>query len=435
MSWLGTWSNRLKLTIDSDRIDDDLSNFPLFITLTSGSGRTSFDATVVFDELSTSGTEYKIAITDSTGTNQLPIEIEQWDLANEVAGLWTKVPTIVSGTDTVLYLYYDSSQLDNNLWVGYTGSAIAETVWTSEIVAAYHINTLPESIAYMRDSTQAHDATHYGSLVNSSLISSKTGLGYDFDGSDDRLEAAHAGSLALATFSFVTIFKSDSIGTTQTLLSKNRDNVDVTVSYNCNYEIRIDSSKLRFRWENSAGADFGLYINQTLQSDTWYHAVCTFNNDTDYVAIYINGYLDNSTSTAVVPNTSNTQPLRIGNMYSNTGGHTYFFNGVIDEVDVINEDKPPAWIKAHYFSTFDDLITYTPTPVFTASGIVNVDGTPTDDIYVRLYRRSTGQLVGETTTFSGGLFEIETPYNELHYIMAMYTTSSTNAVIYDWIEP
>ena len=435
MAWLDGWNNRLELTIDHERIGEDLSDFPVLITLASGSGRNNFDASVVFDELSTSGTEYKIAVTDYTGINQLYVEIEHWDLYTRMASLWTKVSTVASGTDTVVYLYYDSTHLDNDLWIGETGTAVAESVWTSEFVAVHHINTLPESFAYMMDSTQSYNAAHYGSLTNGNLISSKTGLGYNFDGSDDRLEIAHVGSLALATFSFVTIFKSDNIATSQSLLSKNRDNIDGTTSYNCNYEIRITSSKIHFRWETNSGTDFNLYSNQTLQSNISYHVVCTFNNATDYAAIYINGYLDTSNTTTLTPNTSNTQPLRIGNMYSHTSGHILFFNGVIDEVDIINEDKPPEWVKAHYFSAFDNLISYSPTPYFTASGTVTVDGYFMDDVPVRLYRRSTGQLVGETTTYSGGLFEIDTPYDETHYIMSMYTTSGTNAIIYDWITP
>ena len=71
----------------------------------------------------------KIAVTDYTGINQLPVEIEYWDLYTRRASLWTKVPTVSSGTDTVVYLYYDSTHLDNNLWVGDTGTAPALEVW------------------------------------------------------------------------------------------------------------------------------------------------------------------------------------------------------------------------------------------------------------------------------------------------------------------
>jgi hypothetical protein len=69
------------------------------------------------------------------------------------------------------------------------------------------------------------------------------------------------------------------------------------------------------------------------------------------------------------------------------------------------------------------------------SGTVQVDDVFTDGVAVRLYRRSIGTMVGETTTVSGGLFEIESPYDEDHYIIALYTVSGTNALIYDYINP
>jgi len=73
--------------------------------------------------------------------------------------------------------------------------------------------------------------------------------------------------------------------------------------------------------------------------------------------------------------------------------------------------------------------------VFTCSGTVKVDDVFIDGIDVRLYRRSTGEFVEETTTISGGLFEIDSDFEEDHYVVALYTTSGTNALIYDYISP
>jgi hypothetical protein len=51
---------------------------------------------------------HKIAITDSND-NKLNTEIAYWDDFNKTASLWTAVPTIASGTDTALTLYYDAT--------------------------------------------------------------------------------------------------------------------------------------------------------------------------------------------------------------------------------------------------------------------------------------------------------------------------------------
>jgi hypothetical protein len=113
------------------------------------------------------------------------------------------------------------------------------------------------------------------------------------------------------------------------------------------------------------------------------------------------------------------------------------FDGDIDEVRVSNVVRPDAWIKTTYYSNFDDLLIYEQDqmPVFTCSGTVTVNGVLTDGIPVRLYRRSTGEFIGEYTTISGGSFTIDSIYDEEHYILALYTDDTTNALIYDRIQP
>jgi hypothetical protein len=50
---LSGWDDtkKLKLTIDGSKVDEDLTDFPVFITLSSGCGIGGYDAGCVFDEL------------------------------------------------------------------------------------------------------------------------------------------------------------------------------------------------------------------------------------------------------------------------------------------------------------------------------------------------------------------------------------------------
>jgi hypothetical protein len=136
-------NQKLKLTIDSSKVDGDLTNFPVNITLSSGTGQTGFDATAVFDELLAISSTKNIAITDSND-NQLYIEIERWDWENEEANLWVKVPTIASGTDTNLYLYYDTTVSGNITYVGDTGDTPAQNVWDDNFVGVWHMSQNPK---------------------------------------------------------------------------------------------------------------------------------------------------------------------------------------------------------------------------------------------------------------------------------------------------
>lgn len=96
MGWLGTWANRIKLTIDSDRIDQDLSNFPVLVTLASGVGQNSFDATNVFTSLEETVT---IGTTYSTGDgSDGPLTVTGTYNINEAGGVAYKVGLNPTGT-------------------------------------------------------------------------------------------------------------------------------------------------------------------------------------------------------------------------------------------------------------------------------------------------------------------------------------------------
>jgi len=91
--WLGGWSNRFKIIVDSDDISSVLTDFPLLIYLSSSSGLANNDVSFVFDELQSDFNRKKIAITTSNGLDQCYVEIERWDDLNEQAWLWVKVAT------------------------------------------------------------------------------------------------------------------------------------------------------------------------------------------------------------------------------------------------------------------------------------------------------------------------------------------------------
>jgi hypothetical protein len=71
---------------------------------------------------------------------------------------------------------------------------------------------------------------------------------------------------------------------------------------------------------------------------------------------------------------------------------------------------------------------------YLCSGICTV-GSPASGIRVHLHKRADGELVGQTTTAGTGRFQIETPYNEEHYVIALHPEPLYNALIYDKIKP
>lgn len=108
--WLaGEWDQRFNFTIESDRIAGDTTTI-IRLRLSANSGIGSTDVTTIFDEV---GANYKkIAITNSSGHDEVEVEVSRWDDANEEAELWIRVPAD-SATDTEYYLYYDNDHADN----------------------------------------------------------------------------------------------------------------------------------------------------------------------------------------------------------------------------------------------------------------------------------------------------------------------------------
>ena len=143
MAWLTGFDKRIKITIDKDQIDEDLTNFPVPIYLSTSSGQENDDVSAIFDELITVSGTKKIAVTTSDEETQCYVEIERWDWSNEKAWLHVKIPTIVSGTDTELYFYYDSTHADNTTYVGDVGDDSAKNVWDSDFKAVYHLGEDP----------------------------------------------------------------------------------------------------------------------------------------------------------------------------------------------------------------------------------------------------------------------------------------------------
>jgi len=177
--WLGTWAKRVKITVDSTDIDQDLTYFPVLIHLSSACGKGGvYDLTPVFDEVG--GNSKKIAVTKADEVTQLYVEIEKWDAGAEEAWLWVSKSdwTISSATDTDIYLYYDNTQPDNTTYVGNPNSTPAENVWDSNFMMVQHL--YEGSGTTVGDSTvNDNDGTIYGAVgtAESGTINTLTDYG------------------------------------------------------------------------------------------------------------------------------------------------------------------------------------------------------------------------------------------------------------------
>lgn len=359
MALLGTWSNRLKLTIDNTKVDATLTDFPVVIKLGASVGISGFDATAVFDELTSDANRKKIAVTTSDEETQCYVEIEKWDDGNEIAVLHVKVPSVSDSADTILYLYYDSSQADNTTYVGDTTDTVTHNVWDSNFEAVYHMAQDPNGDVAnsIKDSTSnANDGTPSGSMTTADLVSSQVGDGIDFDGSDDQISLGNPASLSLSgDITISVIFKTTTVAQAyQALACKDAGG-------NANYDFFVANDELIFQFytgswhiheSTSANLSVDTYYLLTSVLDTSGNTVKIYKNDTEiYSAAETNNPTPNGASAYIGFDTvAADRP-----------------EGTIDEVSISSTARSAAWIKATYNSLWDSLITFGSSPEVSAS--------------------------------------------------------------------
>jgi len=341
-SWLKGWSKRIKVTVDSSKVDEDLTDFPVLLLLLSSAGIGGADVTCVFDEV---GSNYqKIAVTTMEGT-QCYVEVVSWDATGETAELWVKVPRISCTRDTVLYLYYDGSHADNSSYVGLTGTAPAQNVWSNGYVGVWHMNdatttTIADSTSYGNDGTKLAEN-------EPQETDGQIGKAQNFDGMDDYVDIFDSSSLSLSTAATLIFYMKANADLNMGLLVKGD-------SYNV--QAAMPQSGI---WCNflSSGESYPTRCTEPqISTGEWHHIVITLATP-GAPTIYIDG------SPATAYAYRNTVPgsiddsdysLKIGYIYAGTN----YYNGILDEAYVLNRAMSPAEVSACYSTQTDSLLTY-----------------------------------------------------------------------------
>lgn len=424
------------------------STAPVWFLINASNSSPSYpSATVDFDNFQvTSDWAYydsskKIAVTADDGTTQCPVEIQQWDVQDRKAILWTKVPTVSSGTDTNLYLYYDETKDDNDTYVGIVNSSPAQDVWDSNFKAVWHMNQHPSfgTDAIKNSASASNHGTSAGTMTSSDLVDGKIGKAIDFDGTDDYLNCGSDSSLDdISTITIETIFKPATWGdgAAGRIATKAVNNDDGWNTY-------IWDTEDNFGFQQGWSTTNGVWYTPTnsIILNEWYYSAVQYDRSystSDKPIIYLNT-VSQTLSTLATPVGSIESDAAQDMVIGSRGGTDREFYGIIDEVRISDIHRSEAWIKATYYSNWDNLITYDSEqlrPIFLFNGYVRVEGTPAERT-VCLYRRSTGELIDITTSSgAGGYFEVGSWYNEYHFVVILPELAETyNLLSYDKINP
>ena len=337
------------------------TNFPTSGRLTFQTNNSSSAGIddIVLTNNTIKGYDKKIAVTDYTGINQLYTEIEHWSWVHKRAALWTKIPTVASGTDTKVYLYYDKEQLNNDVYVGYTGTAPAAKVWNDDYLGVWHLAGQPDNTAdSLKDSS---NEGNNGTSVNmdggaDSLVHNKF-TGIDTDGVNEYVQCGNDPSLRrTADFSVECVFKTTDFSSDAIVAKTDSDNTK-----GWGTKVRTTNNiYLGFKISNSHYTAYD--GSTTLSPANFYYFGFSYVGDGTTPVALIN---DNIETLSVVSSagsggingfTDSGQNFEIGAGNIFTSSQTYH-EGPLVEVRYSSGIRSPAWMSATYYTSFDNLMT------------------------------------------------------------------------------
>ena len=273
----------------------------------------------------------------------------------------------------------------------------------------------------IKDSTSNNNnGTPQGDMTSVDLVDGKVGKALDFDGSDDNIGCGSDSTLDdISTITIESTFKAAGWGESGSgrVISKS------TTGNENGYTVFLYSSNSRLGFIQGWTTTDGTWHipDSSINLDTWYHSVVQYDRSYgtgDKPIIYLNS----------VSQTVTTSQTPVGTIESDAAQNVCIaaraatdreFNGIIDEMRLSSVTRSSAWIKATYYSNWDNLITFgseEDKPSFIFNGYVQVQGVPAARV-VNLYHRSTGSLVGTATSnASTGYFEIPTSFNDYHFV-------------------
>ncbi len=341
LGWLSGWAKRVKIIIDQDDITAALENFPVLIYLSADSGINDDDISFIFDELGANS--LKIAVTEDDGTTECYVEVEKWDLGNEEAWLWAKVPAIASGADTDIYLYFDNDHADNNAHVGATNSVVAENVWDANFLMVQHqagaASPIRDSTSNDVDMTEKSDPIYQQAGQIDGAI--------DYDENDCHFSAVDVFDAIVGTGKGTIGFW---IKTTTETASTNHYAFSIEGGYVIQFNKLDNDGKLRIFW-SGAGVDF-VKTNTVINDGNWHYVVTTYDGANQLA--YVAGNFENTDVCNLFDITGLTRASRIATQWDWSAG----LAAVIDEVRVSKVNRSAAWIKASYETGRDDLLDY-----------------------------------------------------------------------------
>ncbi|MFA6523029.1 MAG: DUF2341 domain-containing protein [Candidatus Peribacteraceae bacterium] len=396
--WLSGFGYRKRIVIDNTHVDGNLSNFPVFVKFTAD--------TDIGTNAQSDGDD--IRFTTQTG-GLLPFEEDRfWVSSGSGTGMyWVKVPTVLTSTGTILYVYYGSGAAED-------GQNISGT-WDSTYRGVWHFGTGAslsgtDSTSYNNDTTPTAEPTADSGIIGTALSMNLSGELHNADansfpeGTSDReisgwiktgyttnrdMPIIHYGTYGAGqlnvhllvgtttqnTYSDCSAFNYDESTCTTTsgcsgvysdycsgntgceTYGESDCYTDPMYYGSCSWNHIYQNSCVGSYVTGSVNYDVGMgngwnaaeiiYVNANVLTDTWHQVVGTYNSSTSQFEIYVDGAYATGGLPANAPNTGD-GPFSIGNTQDSSTYANY--SGLMDEVRMSATLRGAAWHEFEYYN-------------------------------------------------------------------------------------
>jgi len=321
------------IQIDHRRVSGEGShtNFPLLISI--------FDEDLRYDT-QTDGDD----IAFSLGTTWLDHEIElfnqNYNGTHAQLMVWVRIPELSCSLDTFIRMYYGNSTMISRQ--NPTG------LWSSSYKGVWHLG---ESSGVTIDSTSYNEnGIATGTVIRPSSGQIGNAYNYGTDGTFNVGDPAD-GHLDFGLDSFMVsmwINIDTSTGAPQIPLYKGASS-----TFDRGYCFGTPTTGDKIAFHITDGTSNVGSPSADITFDTWAYIVGIVDRTNDLIRIYKNG-------TEVGTGTDISTILDInGNIEFQCANPTYDFDGLLDEVRVLNETHSNDWIKTEYYNQYDPSVFYT----------------------------------------------------------------------------
>ncbi|MFX1532211.1 MAG: DUF2341 domain-containing protein, partial [Promethearchaeota archaeon] len=359
------------------------SNFPVLISL--------FDSDL-HNDVQLDGDDIAFSLGSMWLDHEIQIFNQNHNGTHAQLVAWVRIPELSTSLDTYIRMYYGNSTMSSR--ENPTG------VWDGSYKGVWH---LEESSGFTQDSTSYNE----NGMVSGTVIRPSTGqignaYNYGTDGTFNVGDPAD-GHLDFTIESFMVsmwINIDTSTGTWQIPLYKG-----ATSTWNPGYCFGTPTTGDSISFHITDGIDNIGSPDASITFDTWSYIVGIVDRTNDLIRIYKDGYeVGSGTDISTILSLADTQ-----NIEFQCANPTYDFDGLLDEIRVLNITRSKYWIKTEYYNQYDPYSFYSIGEEQSPGGImfsdlqvnaIDLSGNHIPSANISIYNQTT--LIGSNLTDSNG---------------------------------